>query len=115
MTTLGLKAIRKPSLSATGPHQNTWALVLLITEFTALRSVPSMCPGHQRCSVNICQWTKGTHWMAEQGLLLTNGIEGQGRKALTFHVSLQGGFFFPLLYCKAKQRIKKNTQEEEKL
>lgn len=53
--------------------------------------------------------------MAEQGLLLTNGIEGQGRKALTFHVSLQGGFFFSLLYCKAKQRIKKNTQEEEKL
>ena len=38
--------------------------------------------------------------MMEQWLLLTNGIEGQGREALTFHVSLQCGFFFP--YCIAK-------------
>ena len=39
--------------------------------------------------------------MAEQWLLLTNGTDAQGRKALTFYVSLQGGFFFP--YCIAKQ------------
>lgn len=54
--------------------------------------------------------------MMEQWLLLTNVIEGQGREALTFDVSPQCGFFFPLLYCKAKQRTKKNSQEgEEKL
>ena len=48
--------------------------------------------------------------MMEQWLLLTNEIEGQGRGALTFHMSLQCGVFFPYCIVKLNKELRKTAR-----